>query len=831
MDLLQRSLAGGLLILAAAGFRAAALRRMPKGVFLSLWWVAAARLLLPLEAQSRFSVYTLLQALRPEPEAFAPVLPAPVTGGIPVQILPPVTPAETVPAAAPFPVKTAVWLTVAALLALWFLGNYVRWRRRFRESLPVKHPNVACWQAERPWIQVRVSDQISAPLTYGLRHPVILLPKGMDLSDKDALRCILTHEEVHIRRLDGLLKLALTAALCVHWFNPAAWLMYALANRDMELRCDEAVLAALGRDSRELYAMTLIQMAENRHMPLCSFSRKNGMEERILSIMNFKKKSVLTWILALVLAACITTVFATSAMTAGKTVSAPPDGPDAQFYADSSAETAAAWDEVLAPYVPFGLTYVFDDPDLDGNGLKMYFEGREVRGIFDNKSGVWITEHTGNGTYGKDAAELYAVYDENGLTGLRFATEEEQFEWAERREASSDMAALEMLRESVRFETDVCSFTVPEREGDWNIWISGRIVTADGMGVSVRYLEAESEKGEWIPGKTYSFEETSRKVDELIMEASFGSATASFDLLLDTAGLDPVFGAENPPELPASKNSVPEGMSMVWPVDDDWKLAATWFNPRAEDPDDRAHNGVDIAGMEAGSPIYAAAAGTVKEAGFQAKNGNYVRLDHGNGLETFYAHCQSLQVKTGDAVTLGQTIATVGSSGLSTGPHLHFEILLNGEQQDPLAYYQAGEASYAAWAERTAAKEPLSMEAKEALEKRLILWAEETLVDGEYPRNKNGQTYAPNEALTSLVGAPPDLIGAKATNGRYGYVSREELAEHGHRDHLAWGTLERVSDTEAVEPYSLPVYDAEGEVIGEFIIEAGGTNTTSRSAG
>ena len=123
------------------------------------------------------------------------------------------------------------------------------------------------------------------------------------------------------------------------------------------------------------------------------------------------------------------------------------------------------------------------------------------------------------------------------------------------------------------------------------------------------------------------------------------------------------------------------------------------------------------------------------------------------------------------------------------------------------------------------------MEAKEELEKRLILWAEETLVNGEYPRNKNGQTYAPNEGLTSLVGTPPDLIGAKATNGRYGYVSREELAKHGYRDRLLWGTLKRVSDTDAGEPYSLPVYDAEGEVIGEFIVEAGGTNTTSRSAG
>ena len=821
MSLLQMSACGALLILAAALLRALAPRWTPKGTFLILWWAAAVRLLLPLELPFRLSVYSLLQTLR-QPQTAPVAIPAlPVAGGTPVLILPVSPAAGTIQTPAPFPVGTAVWFTGAALLALWFLVSYARWGQRFRESLPAEGPYTARWQAERPRIQVRVSDRIAAPLTYGLLRPVILLPKGMDMADEAALRCVLTHEEVHIRRLDGLLKLALAAALCVHWFNPAVWLLYVLSNRDMELRCDEAVLEKLGRGSRELYALTLIRMAENNpnnHMPLCGFSRKTGMEERITAIMNFKKKSTLAWAMALLMAVCVTTVFATTAMTEKPSAPDGQEDPDAQLYARFSEEAGSSWDAVLAPYVPLGLTYEFNDPDHDGNGLTMWFEGREVRGIYDEHTGVWITEHTGNRAYGADAVELYAVYGGDKLTGLRAATEEEQAAFTEDREASSDEGALEELRESIRFDNDVCYFTIPEREGRWNIWISGRVLAGDGVGMSVHYLEEESEKGEWEPGKTYSFTETSRKVDELIMEASLNDAEATFDLIVDISELDTDFGVVIPPVLPASKSDIPEGVSMVWPTGGDGKAVTTWFNPSAQNPNDRAHNGVDIAGVEAGSPVYAAAAGTVTEAGFDVKYGNYVRLDHGNGLETFYAHCQSLQVETGGEVELGQTIATVGSTGQSTGPHLHFEILVDGEQQDPIACYQAGTMSYTSWAAQTAAREPLSPEAKEALEKRLILWAEETLIDGDYPRNKNGQTYAPNEALTSLVGAPPDLIGARATNGRYGYVS---LAEIPMRSRIVWGTLARVSDAEAVEPRSLPVYDEKGNVIGEFVIEAG----------
>ena len=88
-----------------------------------------------------------------------------------------------------------------------------------------------------------------------------------------------------------------------------------------------------------------------------------------------------------------------------------------------SAEVEAQWAETLAPYLPLGLEYAFDDPDGDGNGLRMTLRGREVRGIVDGET--WITEHAGNGLFDGDAGEVRAVYEDGVLTGLEFLSEEE----------------------------------------------------------------------------------------------------------------------------------------------------------------------------------------------------------------------------------------------------------------------------------------------------------------------------------------------------------------------------------------------------------------------
>ncbi len=99
----------------------------------------------------------------------------------------------------------------------------------------------------------------------------------------------------------------------------------------------------------------------------------------------------------------------------------------------------------------------------------------------------------------------------------------------------------------------------------------------------------------------------------------------------------------------------------------------------------RMHEGIDIA-ASSGTPIHAAAAGTVIYAGWMEGYGNLVVIDHGNGLSTAYGHQSSIAVGNGQAVAQGQTIGYVGTTGHSTGPHLHFEVRVNGSPVDPLGY-------------------------------------------------------------------------------------------------------------------------------------------------
>jgi murein DD-endopeptidase MepM/ murein hydrolase activator NlpD len=104
------------------------------------------------------------------------------------------------------------------------------------------------------------------------------------------------------------------------------------------------------------------------------------------------------------------------------------------------------------------------------------------------------------------------------------------------------------------------------------------------------------------------------------------------------------------------------------------------------------HQGLDFVAAP-GTPIKAAAGGVVIFADYHPAYGYSIDIDHGNNLVTRYAHAQSLKVKTGDIVKPGQLIALLGSTGRSTGPHLHFEVLLDGSPQDPAKFLAAGQGS------------------------------------------------------------------------------------------------------------------------------------------
>ncbi len=126
----------------------------------------------------------------------------------------------------------------------------------------------------------------------------------------------------------------------------------------------------------------------------------------------------------------------------------------------------------------------------------------------------------------------------------------------------------------------------------------------------------------------------------------------------------------------------------LWPCPISHRITSS-FGPRSAPVPGAStyHKGVDI-GAPTGSSIVAAASGRVTTATYSGSAGNYVVISHGNGISTVYMHASALYVSEGDIVGKGQTIAAVGSTGYSSGPHLHFGVIVNGSYVNPLNYVQ-----------------------------------------------------------------------------------------------------------------------------------------------
>lgn len=314
MNLITMSIAGGAMILATVIIRLFGLRKLPKTTFTVLWAIVTLRLLVPFSLPFEGSIYNLLTNLPGTTNQST-------AAGLPNTAFTLYTVSRTLanPAAqgtAVTPSGINIWLSGAVLLSLYFAISYFRIRRRFSFDYTAD-----CQDAMRTTgikllrpVTVRVSSAVEVPLTYGVLRPIILLPKGTDLTDTDRLRAVLAHEMVHIKKFHAVYKPLLIAALCVHWFNPLVWVMLILANRDIELLCDEAVLHALGAQEKGVYARVLLEMEEQKAglIPMFNSFSKYALEERICSIMNFKRLSAGAIVLALALILGVTAAFATS---------------------------------------------------------------------------------------------------------------------------------------------------------------------------------------------------------------------------------------------------------------------------------------------------------------------------------------------------------------------------------------------------------------------------------------------------------------------------------------------------------------------------------------
>jgi len=483
---------GSAMILLVLALRLFLKKHLPHRVFPALWCLCALRLLLPITIPSHLSVWNLLHTSV-----------AAQADGVISDVLTPfpslATNSITEPAADAAGIRPMllVWLVCAILFAAYFVIGYACMVRRFRGTRLAPQPSVDTLLDRFRFSRdphICVSNSRRAPLTFGVFRPTVLLPEDLPVGDAQ-FQLVLAHELAHIRRKDCLRKLLLTVCLCLYWWNPLVWMMVWLANRDMELACDEAVLRALGSDCRKAYALTLLDMAQRKpkSAPLCSGFARSSAEERIRAILNFKR--IPAWV-----GICVAVLFV--------------------------------------------------------------------------------------------------------LTASVFTTQ------------AVSPSAIPEMEPAVQEE-------IPKENAAVSVPVSEPLPTTPPI-MPEQEAESETQPQPEVPAYIFPLEDANAEV-------------------LDSYGWQ-----ENP---------VVKQKSL--------------------------HPGVDFV-ADYGTNVLAVADGTVLDCSYDMAYGYILTLAHKDGVQTQYAHLSEFLVKAGDAVRQGQIIAKTGSSGWSTGPHLHLGVLIDGEAVDPL---------------------------------------------------------------------------------------------------------------------------------------------------
>ena len=307
------SLTASVVILAVLAVRLL-LRRAPKVFSYALWAVVLFRLLCPVSVTSAVSLLGALGAPAQERTAVTSVVeyvPADIVRNMAPAVTPlpqepfPAEPGENIdstapsvtqpdaapvsPLSGPVAVLTLTWLTGMALLLLYSVVSLLRLRRRLVGAVRLED-------------NIYLADYIPSPFVMGLFRPKIYLPSTLTETERGY---ILRHEQYHLRRRDHVVKLLSFLALCVHWFNPLVWTAFILAGKDMEMRCDEAVVRELGEDIRADYSASLLSLATGRRivagMPLAFGEGDTG--GRIRNLLNWKRPQ--PWIIAVCAVACV----------------------------------------------------------------------------------------------------------------------------------------------------------------------------------------------------------------------------------------------------------------------------------------------------------------------------------------------------------------------------------------------------------------------------------------------------------------------------------------------------------------------------------------------
>lgn len=384
------------------------LSRAPRKYSYALWLAVGFRLACPVSFERLWSIfelpglYDLAEATGAVGTGMVGELP-PVTAALTPAVPSVTTPAVTVPGTSGVVENTLPTLTEATGLTqgefllragavLWLLGvlallavgavSLVRLRKRLAG---------AQWQGGEVW----ESGAVPTPFVLGFFRPWIYLPPGLSGTERT---CVLVHERHHIRRGDPWWKLLGWCVLAVYWWNPAVWLCWVLFCRDMEMSCDEAVLSALGDQTKTGYSEALVSFALARRVPAALAFGEHDAARRVRHVLNWKKETPRIAFLA----------FAAVFLAVTVCVSNPALRPDSGFVWGVDGD-ARAW----------SLEYRFPD---DTHAFVFYMEVYRY-GELEDRSCLVLDGMAADGVGVTEREDVFPLelFREDGRTGLYFS--------------------------------------------------------------------------------------------------------------------------------------------------------------------------------------------------------------------------------------------------------------------------------------------------------------------------------------------------------------------------------------------------------------------------
>ena len=531
-------------------------------------------------------------------------------------------PAVSAPAAAlpwyarltPWHALAAVWAVGVAVLAVRGIVGYIKLKR---------HVALACKTSDGCY----GGACVTAPFTLGILRPRVYLPDDLQGTARQA---VLLHEQTHIRRGDPLTKPLFYAVVCLHWFNPLAWLAFCTFERDMEAACDEAAVRGRPLPERNAYCESLLHFSvQGRSIPGSLAFGQGSVKERIVHLLHYRRLGAG----ALAVCAAVVGLSVTACMVRPQVEDAP-----ATAAPPATAETAEPTPVPAPTSVPAVAAAALPTLDNAANSPRFICPVK-----YKYISRFATNGHRGDDLCAAEGTEIYAAAD-----GVVLAAQE-HYSWGNFVEIDHGTGTDGLRWVTLYAHMKSCAVQVGQTVTAGQVigyvghtgYTTGNAchfeMHVNGTLVEPRYFTAYDGSD--------AAELTQEKADEILAEAV---RNASSDQVTAADGAAALSGVE----------------LFTLPVAPPPQVSG--YDP------ENGHPGIDFAAEE-GAEIYAVAGGIVTAADYDAEKGNYVVLDHGGGLETEYQHLKSLLVSAGQAVVQGQVLGYVGSTGNSTGPHLHFE--------------------------------------------------------------------------------------------------------------------------------------------------------------